>query len=120
MGILRSVGVGALVASTMWWLFKKSNKKANNGPVLLESREQKYSIELIKKAQISHDTRIFRFKLPSDSHVLGLAPGKHVNLSAKIEGKLEVILRCLVTRLIKATSILLLKFIFLMFILNFQ
>ena len=30
--IVRSIGVGAIVASAMWWLFKKSNKK-NNGPV---------------------------------------------------------------------------------------
>jgi len=87
--IVRSIGVGAIVASAMWWLFKKSNKK-NNGPVLLESRDSKYSIELIKRTEISHDTRIFRFKLPSENHVLGLAPGKHVNLSAKIDGKLVV------------------------------
>jgi len=86
--ILGSVGVGALVASTMWWLFKKDKK--NLGPVLLENRDNKYSIELIKRTEISPDTRIFRFKLPSDKHVLGLAPGKHVNLSAKIDGKLVV------------------------------
>ena len=86
--ILRSIGVGAVVASTMWWLFKKSNKK--HGPVLLESRDEKYQIELIKITKISHDTRVFRFKLPTQQHVLGLAPGKHVNLSAKIDGKLVV------------------------------
>lgn len=51
----------------------------------------KYSLPLVKKEEISHDTRKFRFGLPSDEHVLGLPVGQHVHLTAKI-GE-EVVIR---------------------------
>jgi len=56
-------------------------------PTLVDKKE-KYTLKLIKRTEISPDTRIFRFELPSDQHVLGLPTGKHVNLSARIDGKL--------------------------------
>lgn len=39
--------------------------------VLLEDPQVKYAIPLIEKTIINHDTRNFRFGLPSKDHVLG-------------------------------------------------
>ncbi|NXS43641.1 NB5R3 reductase, partial [Balaeniceps rex] len=40
--------------------------------------------------EVSHDTRRFRFALPSIDHVLGLPVGQHIYLSARIDGALVV------------------------------
>ncbi|KAJ0069220.1 hypothetical protein NL108_003154, partial [Boleophthalmus pectinirostris] len=40
--------------------------------------------------EINHDTKKFRFGLPSESHILGLPVGQHVYLSAKVNGSLVV------------------------------
>nr|XP_009678509.1 PREDICTED: NADH-cytochrome b5 reductase 2 [Struthio camelus australis] len=40
--------------------------------------------------EISHDTKKFRFGLPSSDNVLGLPVGQHVYLSAKIDGNLVI------------------------------
>lgn len=50
----------------------------------------KYPLKLSEKIVVSHDTRKFRFSLPSSDHVLGLPTGQHVYLSAKVDGKLVV------------------------------
>jgi NAD(P)H-flavin reductase len=34
----------------------------------------------MERLEISHDTRLFRFKLQSPEHVLGLPTGKHISL----------------------------------------
>jgi cytochrome-b5 reductase len=39
--------------------------------ILLEDPQAKYSLPLIEKEEISHDTRRFRFGLPTKDHVLG-------------------------------------------------
>lgn len=39
--------------------------------VLLQDPQAKYQLPLIEKEIISHDTRRFRFELPSQEHVLG-------------------------------------------------
>ena len=38
-------------------------------------------LKLVSKSDVSADTRIFRFALPSDEHVLGLPVGQHVAIS---------------------------------------
>ncbi|XP_029351526.1 NADH-cytochrome b5 reductase 3 [Echeneis naucrates] len=58
--------------------------------VTLEDPNIKYALRLIDKQIVSHDTRRFRFALPSAAHVLGLPIGQHIYLSAKIDGKLVV------------------------------
>merc|ERR1711915_690292 len=50
----------------------------------------KYPLELIEREEISHDTRRFRFRLPTPDHVLGLPVGQHIYLSARINGQLIV------------------------------
>lgn len=57
---------------------------------MLEDQDTKYSVQLIEKEKLSHDTRRFRFSLPSKDHVLGLPIGQHIYLSATIQDKLVV------------------------------
>ena len=52
----------------------------------LNPRESQ-QLELSEKIVVSHDTRIFRFKLPSPSMTLGLPTGMHMTLKAKVNGK---------------------------------
>uniref|UniRef100_A0A1A7XYZ2 NADH-cytochrome b5 reductase n=1 Tax=Iconisemion striatum TaxID=60296 RepID=A0A1A7XYZ2_9TELE len=58
--------------------------------ITLEDPNIKYALRLIDKQIVSHDTRKFRFALPSPLHVLGLPIGQHIYLSAKINGLLVV------------------------------
>ncbi|KAG8438592.1 hypothetical protein GDO86_004960 [Hymenochirus boettgeri] len=58
--------------------------------ITLESAEIKYPLRLISKEIISHDTRRFRFALPSLDHILGLPVGQHLYLSARIGENLVV------------------------------
>jgi len=59
-------------------------------PKLLQDPEEKYEVRLIEREEISHDTRRFRFELPSKDHVLGLPIGQHVYLSATINDQLVI------------------------------
>lgn len=77
------VGVVTVTALLLRYLFQKKK-------VLLKDPTVKYSVELVEKEEISHDTRRFRFSLPSKSHVLGLPVGQHIYLSAKIDGNLVI------------------------------
>ncbi|XP_007885997.1 NADH-cytochrome b5 reductase 2 [Callorhinchus milii] len=72
---LKALGVGS------------SSPKA---PVTLLSPDVKYPLKLIEKEEISHDTKRFRFALPSSRHILGLPTGQHVYLSTKINGNLVI------------------------------
>ncbi|XP_067110206.1 NADH-cytochrome b5 reductase 3-like [Osmerus mordax] len=58
--------------------------------ITLEDPNIKYALRLLDKEIISHDTRKFRFALPSPDNVLGLPIGQHIYLSAKVDGKLVV------------------------------
>ncbi|MBN3303678.1 NB5R3 reductase, partial [Amia calva] len=58
--------------------------------ITLEDPNIKYTLRLVDKEIISHDTRKFRFELPSAEHVLGLPIGQHIYLSARIDGSLVV------------------------------
>lgn len=50
--------------------------------------KKKIPLPLVEKIVLSHDTRLFRFGLPSDQHVLGLPCGKHVFLYASVNGEM--------------------------------
>jgi len=56
----------------------------------LKNPDEKYLLPLIEKVEISHDTRRFRFGLPSNKHVLGLPIGQHINLIANINDELVI------------------------------
>ena len=45
------------------------------------------TLPLASKTVQSHDTRVFRFSLPSEKHVLGLPVGQHFFVKATVNGK---------------------------------
>ncbi|KAM9312614.1 NADH-cytochrome b5 reductase 3 [Gastrophryne carolinensis] len=58
--------------------------------ITLGSPDIKYPLRLVDKEELSHDTRRFRFALPSPEHILGLPIGQHIYLSARVDGNLVV------------------------------
>ncbi|KJH45980.1 oxidoreductase, FAD-binding protein [Dictyocaulus viviparus] len=92
MGLDNSAIVGScivIVISTIaiyLFLKKRCNLLYNmrKHPITLVNENDKYSLPLVEKIEVTHDTRKFRFRLPSDDHVLGLPIGQHVYLSAKL------------------------------------
>jgi len=85
--IIVGLGVVAGAAVIAKILLDRDKKKKI---VTLEDPNKKYPLKLIEKKIISHDTRLFRFELPSESHCLGLPTGQHVYLSARVGGSLVV------------------------------
>mmetsp|Transcript_14041 Transcript_14041/g.34307 ORF Transcript_14041/g.34307 Transcript_14041/m.34307 type:complete len:869 (+) Transcript_14041:220-2826(+) len=60
-------------------------KVGEPAPVALDPKK-KIKVTLVKKEELSHDTRRFRFALQSDKHVLGLPCGNHMFIIANIDG----------------------------------
>eukprot|EP00439_Symbiodinium_sp_Y106_P063839 s4047_g9.t3 len=56
-------------------------------PAVFLSQKETRQLQLSEKITVSHDTRIFRFALPSKSTRLGLPTGMHVILKARVDGK---------------------------------
>lgn len=77
------IGIGVVVSTalilTICYTKKKSHRKTLVDPTA------KVPLKLIDKIEVSHDTRRFRFALPSENHVLGLPIGQHIFLSAVID-----------------------------------
>nr|XP_060622700.1 NADH-cytochrome b5 reductase 2 [Anolis sagrei ordinatus] len=79
-----------VAASTLLLLFKAMGPKAKRALVTLQDPNIKYPLPLIEREEISHDTRRFRFGLPSSEHILGLPVGQHVYISSKVAGNLVI------------------------------
>ncbi|GLV31970.1 uncharacterized protein CBL_07730 [Carabus blaptoides fortunei] len=82
-----ALGVGIVLTSAiLYHFYSKDKKNASKRAkfVTLKDSQAKYTLPLIEKEEISHDTRRFRFGLPSKEHILGLPIGQHIHLSAKI------------------------------------
>ncbi|KAL6257098.1 hypothetical protein P5V15_012031 [Pogonomyrmex californicus] len=90
MPVLAAMGT-VVVIGVAFKIYKIWNEKKKSAPILLVDPVVKYSLPLIQKDEISHDTRKFRFGLPTPNHVLGLPVGQHVHLTAKV-GE-EVVIR---------------------------
>lgn len=77
------IGIGVVVSTalilTICYTKKKSPRKTLVDPTA------KVPLKLIEKVEVSHDTRRFRFALPSGNQVLGLPIGQHIFLSAVID-----------------------------------
>jgi len=86
MAIWLAIGIGAITSLAVLIYFRKKKRH----PVTLEDPTVKYKLKLVKKEIVSHDTRRFRFALPSPDHILGLPVGQHVYLSATINDNLVV------------------------------
>ncbi|XP_031537132.1 NADH-cytochrome b5 reductase 2 isoform X1 [Vicugna pacos] len=78
------IGVTVLLLALKNMNFKRRH------PITLQDPETKYPLPLIEKEQISHNTRRFRFGLPSPDHALGLPVGNYVHLLAKIDDVLVI------------------------------
>ncbi|XP_061466491.1 NADH-cytochrome b5 reductase 2 isoform X1 [Rhineura floridana] len=91
-----SLGISVLTAgvvvvvSLLLLLFKAMGSQLKKDPVTLQDPNIKYPLCLIEREEVSHDTRRFRFGLPSSEHILGLPVGQHVYLSAKVGGNLVI------------------------------
>jgi len=83
------VGVGVVAASAVIAKIILDGRKKTKKVTLVNPNE-KYPLKLTEKINLSHDTRLFRFALPSQEHVLGLPTGQHIYLSARINGSLVV------------------------------
>jgi cytochrome-b5 reductase len=87
------VGVGVVaVTAILAKIFLPSlfGSKKKSAPVTLKASTLKYPLKLVDKEVISHDTRKFRFALPSEDHILGLPVGQHIYLTARIDGQLVI------------------------------
>lgn len=90
------ISVGVVITGFVVYRFLNSKTerdqtgKSKKKKVLLEDAQVKYNIPLIEKEELTHDTRRFRFALPSAEHVLGLPIGQHINIIAKIEDELVI------------------------------
>jgi len=58
-----------------------------SGPPVTLKKTEYVKLVLEKRVEVSHDTRLFRFALPSKEHVLGLPVGQHLFIRADIDGK---------------------------------
>lgn len=67
-----------------------STKTTSSQKRTLLDPNEKYHLPLIEKEEISHDTRRYRFGLPSKDHVLGLPVGQHIHLIATINDELII------------------------------
>lgn len=92
-----AIGVTAVIAGALFYHFyfnKKSTSKfvrsKSTKLKTLQDPNDKYLLPLIEREDISHDTRRFRFGLPSKQHILGLPVGQHIHLIATINGELII------------------------------
>ncbi|XP_039605805.1 NADH-cytochrome b5 reductase 2 [Polypterus senegalus] len=76
--------------TALLFILKSWYSQVKKHPVTLQDPSTKYALPLIEKEEISHDTKRFRFGLPSTQHVLGLPTGQHVYLSAKVNNNLVI------------------------------
>ncbi|XP_010881833.2 NADH-cytochrome b5 reductase 2 [Esox lucius] len=81
------VAASVVVLSVLYFLLRGGGEKL---PKTLLDSTVKYSLPLTEKEDISHDTKRFRFALPTPTHILGLPIGQHVYLSAKVNGSLVI------------------------------
>ncbi|NXY68062.1 NB5R2 reductase, partial [Glareola pratincola] len=85
-----AIAVAVVAASALLLLLLRGTGRKASGLVTLQDPLEKYPLRLVDKEEISHDTKKFRFGLPSPDHILGLPVGQHVYLSAKIDGNLVI------------------------------
>lgn len=89
------VGIASIltvaIVARLYFSSKKSGRHGDpSKPRTLLDPNEKYELPLIEKHEISHDTKRFRFGLPSPKHVLGLPIGQHIHLIATIDDELVI------------------------------
>jgi len=86
---LTVIAVTAVLAK-MFLFGGGSSGRKKKSPHTLVDPTVKYPLKLIDKEKVSHDTRRFRFALPSSNHILGLPVGQHIYLTATKDGELVI------------------------------
>ncbi|XP_009187970.2 NADH-cytochrome b5 reductase 1 isoform X1 [Papio anubis] len=87
--LLASLGVGLVTLLGLAvgsYLVRRSRRPQ----VTLLDPNEKYLLRLLDKTTVSHNTKRFRFALPTAHHTLGLPVGKHIYLSTRIDGSLVI------------------------------
>lgn len=89
------VGVAIVLATTLLLVLSGALKPRKSALVTLQPPAEEGGnpptvlLPLTEKEALSHDTRRFRFALPSEKHVLGLPVGQHISLRfTDADGKL--------------------------------
>mmetsp|Transcript_12808 Transcript_12808/g.33016 ORF Transcript_12808/g.33016 Transcript_12808/m.33016 type:complete len:834 (+) Transcript_12808:157-2658(+) len=67
-----------------------STPEAGSGRLTTLQKKKRVALPLVSRREISHDTIIFRFGLPSEQHYLGLPVGQHFFIYGKVDGELVV------------------------------
>ncbi|KAJ6604357.1 ferredoxin reductase-like C-terminal NADP-linked domain-containing protein [Mycena vulgaris] len=75
------VSGGLILATVLWATLINTGSRKTLNPKLW----QEFPLE--RKIQISPNTAIYRFSLPRANDILGLPVGKHISVSAEINGK---------------------------------
>jgi len=85
-----AVGIGCAIATIIMVSFFVPICGKKKKKITLVDSSIKYALPLIEREELSHDTRRFRFGLPTPEHILGLPIGQHIHISAKIDGDLVI------------------------------
>jgi len=80
-GVAVGLGAVAFVSVVAYFVFGDSKGSGRSGRPKTLDGAATVSLPLAEKIELSHDTRLFRFSLPTEDHVLGLPTGQHVSLS---------------------------------------
>ncbi|KAE9549972.1 hypothetical protein FO519_006814 [Halicephalobus sp. NKZ332] len=81
------IGIAAVGAAVYYYKYWSKSRGIRSKNGLLKSKEdESRKVKLIKKEKLTHDVRLFRWKLDEDQ-TLGLLPGEHVKLSSQINSK---------------------------------
>jgi nitrate reductase (NAD(P)H) len=86
--MLEKFYIGDLKGGTTMQSIEESDLIDENGVKLALNPKRKVSFRLQKKIVVSHDTYMLDFALPTKEHILGLPTGKHIFLSANIDGEM--------------------------------
>nr|AGC97428.1 nitrate reductase [Dunaliella salina] len=89
--MLKDYYIGELVASKGAAAEPKAENGAGTRSLITLNPREKVPLKLAERIEVSHNTRIFRFALPSPKHILGLPTGRHLFVYAQIHG--EVVAR---------------------------
>jgi len=86
MELLPLILIAAVGAGALFFMMSQSNKQKKPAPVALDSKKFQ-AFMLTKKEEVSHDTRVFTFALPTPEHKFGLPTGRHIVLRANVNGE---------------------------------
>lgn len=79
-----AIAATGLLGGIQYALANQGPPPAPKGRKILHP-EQFQEFPISEKTQISHNTAIYRFKLPNDSDILGLPIGQHISLAADLD-----------------------------------